>query len=75
MENSIEKQWLISTPIDQIMVTIDFFKNIKINEIRAVGHAIFLNIDQNHTISIYDKDWKEVQILLREIKINKIINE
>lgn len=74
-----DKEWPINTPVGGMLLNIDFFRRIKVNSIRknksCDGQILFINIDGGQSISIFEKDWQEIQIELRNQKINKIINE
>lgn len=71
----MEKQWGINTESGGLFVDINFFVRNKVKTTSTTGDLIWIHFENSQTISILNKDWKEIQILLRETKINKIINE
>lgn len=71
----MEKQWGINTELGGLFVDINFFIRNKVKTTSTTGDLIWIHFENSQTISILNKDWKEIQILLRETKINKIIDE
>jgi hypothetical protein len=69
------KEWGINTLNGSVMLNIDFFKRIRVNKIKKSGEILFINIDYGDAISILEKDWKEIELELRDIKISKLLNK
>jgi hypothetical protein len=70
----MKEEWGINTPLGAMMVNLDFFERIKVNKIKKSGMILFINIDYGDTISILEKNWNEIKILLRNKKINDILD-
>lgn len=69
------KEWPINTPIGEMTVYLDFFTKISIKEIRPVCETLFIHLNDGHSFSINEKDWIQIKNEIRDLKINKIINE
>lgn len=69
------KEWGINTPIGGMLVDINFFKKIKANEVRKVGDILFIHLTDGQSFSILEKHWIEISQLLRNDKIDSVLNK
>jgi hypothetical protein len=69
------KEWGINTPIGEMLVDIKFFNKIKVKETRKTGDILFIHLTDNQSFSILEKDWIEISQLVRNNKIESILNK
>jgi hypothetical protein len=69
------KEWGINTPIGEMLVDIKFFNKIKVKETRKTGDILFIHLTDNQSFSILEKDWIEISQLVRNNKIDSILNK
>lgn len=69
------KEWGINTPIGGMLVDIKFFNRIKVKETKKNGDILFINLTDGQSFSILEKDWIEISQLIRNDKIESILNK
>jgi hypothetical protein len=67
--------YYINTPIGEIEVDMNFFETIKIKSKRTYNNTTFITLLDNQTFSLADTDFITIDKLLREKKLNTLLNQ
>jgi hypothetical protein len=67
-------EWIIMTPIGEITTKIDFFERLKIKKIKDLSGLFYIELQDSLEFGILQKDWNEINQIIRNKKIKKILN-